>query len=113
MQAPLKPRTSHGEMVNYYLKMEPHLFKEAVQGQFERIREEREAARAAAKEKEAQLQAAASDKSDLVLYRWLPLLGCRALHEQLVTRASAAHHVPVTCRLPVEARMHFGTSASV
>ena len=68
-QAPVKPRTSHGEMVNYYLKMEPHLFKEAVQGQFERIQEEREAARAAAEEKEAQVQAAASDKSELVLYR--------------------------------------------
>ena len=75
----MKPRTSHGEMVNYYLKMEPHLFKEAVQGQFERIREEREAAGAAAKEKEAQMQAAASDKSELVLYRCPSWLGCCVL----------------------------------
>ena len=69
-QAPLKPRTSHGEMVNYYLKMEPHLFKEAVKAQFERIRDEREAARAAARDKEAQAKAAAQpDKSELVLYK--------------------------------------------
>lgn len=64
----MKPRTSHGEMVNYYLKMEPHLFKEAVNSQFERIREEREAAVAKAKEKDKNA-ATANDKSELVLYR--------------------------------------------
>ncbi len=66
----MKPRTSHGEMVNYYLKMEPHLFREAVHSQFERIKQEREAAAAAAKEKEKESKAAgANDKSELVLYR--------------------------------------------
>ncbi len=64
----MKPRTSHGEMVNYYLKMEPHLFREAVHGQFERIVQEREAASAAAKAK-GNDAASGSDKSDLVLYR--------------------------------------------
>lgn len=68
-QAPRKPRTSLGEMVNYYLKMEPHLFKEAVNTQFERIREEREATAAAAKEREKNAPPASSDKSELVLYR--------------------------------------------
>ena len=63
----MKPRTSHGEMVNYYLKMEPHLFREAVHSQFERIVQEREAAAAAAKAKDN--DASASDKGDLVLYR--------------------------------------------
>lgn len=63
----MKPRTSHGEMVNYYLKMEPHLFKEAVHGQFERIKAEREAAVAAAKEKEKTTPS--SNKSELVLYK--------------------------------------------
>lgn len=68
--APVKPRTSHGEMVNYYLKMEPHLFREAVHSQFERIKQEREAAAAAAREKEQESKAAgANDKSELVLYR--------------------------------------------
>lgn len=72
-QAPVKPRTSHGEMVNYYLKMEPHLFREAVHSQFERIVQEREAAAAAAKAKDTDA-ASANDKSDLVLYRLVPSL---------------------------------------
>ena len=69
MQAPRKPSTSLGEMVNYYLKMEPHLFKEAVNTQFERIKEEREATLAAAKEREKKAPPADANKSDLVLYR--------------------------------------------
>ena len=71
LQAPRKPSTSLGEMVNYYLKMEPHLFKEAVDSQFERIKEEREATLAAAKEREKNAPPANSSKSDLVLYRSL------------------------------------------
>ncbi|CAL5219382.1 g1204 [Coccomyxa viridis] len=67
--APRKPRTSLGEMVNYYLRMEPHLFKEAVNTQFERIREEREATAEAAKEREKNAPPASTDKSELVLYR--------------------------------------------
>ena len=56
-------------MVNYYLKMEPHLFREAVNNQYERIKEEREATAAAAKERQDSTPAASSDKSELVLYR--------------------------------------------
>ncbi|CAK0743020.1 hypothetical protein CVIRNUC_001438 [Coccomyxa viridis] len=67
--APRKPSTSLGEMVNYYLKMEPHLFREAVNNQYERIKEEREATAAAAKERQDSTPAASSDKSELVLYR--------------------------------------------
>ena len=68
-QAPRKPSTSLGEMVNYYLKMEPHLFKEAVNTQFERIKEEREEAAAAAKERQKNAPPASSDKSEMVLHR--------------------------------------------
>ena len=56
-------------MVNYYLKMEPHLFREAVNNQYERIKEEREATAAAAKERQDSTPAASSNKSELVLYR--------------------------------------------
>ena len=56
-------------MVNYFLKMEPHLFREAVNNQYERIKEEREATAAAAKERQDSTPAASSDKSELVLYR--------------------------------------------
>ena len=62
----MEPRTSHGQMVSYYLKMEPHLFRAAVEDQFARIRAERDAAAAAAKE---QAQDAQSERSELVLYR--------------------------------------------
>ena len=61
-------------MVNYYLKMEPHLFREAVNNQYERIKEEREATAAAAKERQDSTPAASSDKSELVLYRCLMLV---------------------------------------
>lgn len=55
--------------MSYYLKMEPHLFKEAVNTQFERIREEREATAEAAREREKNAPPASTDKSELVLYR--------------------------------------------
>lgn len=71
-QAPMEPRTSHGQMVSYYLKMEPHLFRAAVEEQFARIRAERDAAAAAAKE---QAQEAQSERSELVLYRRVGLCG--------------------------------------
>ena len=62
----MEPRTSHGQMVSYYLKMEPHLFRAAVEDQFARIRAERDAAAAAAKEQAPEAQ---PEKSELVLYR--------------------------------------------
>ena len=69
--------------MNYYLRMEPHLFKEAVNTQFERIREEREATAEAAREREKNAPPASTDKSELVLYRCPHCL----LHE-------------MTCRIP-------------
>ncbi len=62
----MEPRTSQGQMVSYYLKMEPHLFRAAVEDQFARIRRERDAAQAAAREAPPAEQ---TDKGELVLYR--------------------------------------------
>lgn len=36
-QAPAQPKTAHGEMLAYYLKMEPQLFKAAIDEQFQRL----------------------------------------------------------------------------
>ena len=105
-------------MVNYYLKMEPHLFKEAVQTQFERIRDEREAARAAAKEKEAQAKAAAQpDKSELVLYRWQslqPILHAalqEVTHLNVTPAAAGCEPVTVCARWMLTASLHAGEHA--
>lgn len=42
LQAPSKPSTPYGQMMAYYLKMEPRLFDDAVSSQFEKIKQERE-----------------------------------------------------------------------
>ncbi|KXZ55990.1 hypothetical protein GPECTOR_2g1542 [Gonium pectorale] len=62
--APAQPKTAYGEMLQYYLRMEPHLFKAAVDTQLAKLKEEREAKRA----KEEQLQST-SDSTELALYR--------------------------------------------
>ncbi|GBF90000.1 hypothetical protein Rsub_02706 [Raphidocelis subcapitata] len=41
--APAKPKTPYGEMLQYYLKMQPQLFKAAVEQQLQRLKEERDA----------------------------------------------------------------------
>ena len=74
LQAPSKPKSPTGEMAAYYLQMQPHLFKEAVESAFQRIKEAREAddaAAAAAEQAEGTSAAAgaAADSADLVLYR--------------------------------------------
>jgi hypothetical protein len=46
-QAPAKPKTPYGEMLQYYLKMQPQLFKSAVEQQLLRLRDERDAKDAA------------------------------------------------------------------
>ena len=56
-------------MVTYYLKMEPHLFKAAVEEQFQRLQQEKEETAAAEKATEEAAQASTADKGDLVLYR--------------------------------------------
>jgi len=39
-QAPVKPQTAYGEMLQYYLKMEPELFHTAVEDQLGRLKKE-------------------------------------------------------------------------
>ncbi|KAF8065452.1 UV-B-induced protein [Scenedesmus sp. PABB004] len=78
--APAKPKTPYGEMLQYYLRMEPQLFRAAVDQQLARLKAEADA-RAAAEEAAAAAGAADADgpdgaagdggrsKSELVLYR--------------------------------------------
>ncbi|KAK9820618.1 hypothetical protein WJX72_012335 [[Myrmecia] bisecta] len=62
--APAKPKSPVGEMLAYYAKQEPHLFRAAIEEQLLRIRDQRE------EEKKAAPEAPKStDKSELVLYR--------------------------------------------
>lgn len=76
LQAPAKPRSPVGQMVTYYLKMEPHLFKDALDEQFQRLADERQEAEKLAKEQKEQQDEAQKDKADagtadgdMVLYR--------------------------------------------
>lgn len=46
--APAKPKTPYGEMLQYYLKMQPQLFKAAVEQQLQLLKEEKDAKGAAA-----------------------------------------------------------------
>ena len=60
-------QTALGEMMQYYLKQEPHLFRANVEEQLQRLRDERDAeAERRSKHTEQQIKA---DSSDLVLYR--------------------------------------------
>lgn len=52
--APSTPKTPYGEMMAYYLKMEPGLFRAAVEGQFQRLKQEREQAQASSSEAESE-----------------------------------------------------------
>ncbi|GIL70147.1 hypothetical protein Vretimale_3398 [Volvox reticuliferus] len=62
--APAQPKTPYGEMLQYYLRMEPHLFKTAVDTQLAKMRDEKLRRR----EKEEELSAS-SDRTELALYR--------------------------------------------
>lgn len=66
IQAPAKPRSPAGQLLGYYLKMEPHLFKAAVEDEFRKIKETREAEE---KAKQSKPEVEPSDKSELVLYK--------------------------------------------
>lgn len=69
-QAPVKMETPLGAMMEYYLKMEPHLFKSTVEEQLQRIRDERDTEAAARlQQKQDQGSQPATDGRDLVLYR--------------------------------------------
>lgn len=63
--APAQPKTPYGEMLQYYLKMEPQLFKTAVQDQLDKLQAEKDAKAKA----ERAAKAESLDKTDLALYR--------------------------------------------
>ena len=61
VQAPVKPQTPMGKMLSYYLKMEPHLFKAALETELTKLKEERE--------QQAQEQGiSVTDSTEVVLY---------------------------------------------
>ena len=64
-------RTPAGELMEYYLKREPHLFKPALEENLQKIRDQRdEEAEQRQKQQEAQgAGAAKTESSDIVLYR--------------------------------------------
>lgn len=69
-QAPHKPNSPPGQMAAYYLQMQPHLFAEAVDSAFLRIKEAREAEAAAEVAKRgAEGEGSAEGSSELVLYQ--------------------------------------------
>eukprot|EP00195_Chlamydomonas_chlamydogama_P006118 CAMPEP_0202908678 /NCGR_PEP_ID=MMETSP1392-20130828/46850_1 /ASSEMBLY_ACC=CAM_ASM_000868 /TAXON_ID=225041 /ORGANISM="Chlamydomonas chlamydogama, Strain SAG 11-48b" /LENGTH=418 /DNA_ID=CAMNT_0049598121 /DNA_START=84 /DNA_END=1340 /DNA_ORIENTATION=+ len=65
--APAKPKTAYGEMLAYYLKMEPQLFKTAVEDQLSKLQEEREDKERRRRQLESGSNAA--DASELTLYK--------------------------------------------
>lgn len=72
--APVKMRTPLGEMMEYYLKMEPHLFRDAVSEQLQRLRDERDAETERKRvQQEGELgeqgNVSQPDNSELVLYK--------------------------------------------
>lgn len=66
-QTPAKPKTAYGEMLSYYLRMEPQLFKTAVEDQLHRLKEEKE------EKEKRKLQisesASSNDAAELILMR--------------------------------------------
>lgn len=74
LQAPAKPRSPVGQMVTYYLKMEPHLFKNALDEQFRRLKAEKDEAEQRRKEQKEQNDKKKDDKTkkdggELVLFQ--------------------------------------------
>lgn len=69
VQAPSKPVTPFGEMLAYYLEMEPELFESAVEDQFKRIKQQRdEAIEASETESESEgTPVGASQSTDITL----------------------------------------------
>ncbi|KAF6254514.1 hypothetical protein COO60DRAFT_1703295 [Scenedesmus sp. NREL 46B-D3] len=68
--APAKPKTPYGEMLQYYLRMEPQLFRAAVDQQLVRMKEEKDAKEAASASDEPADEAGREQrsKSELMLY---------------------------------------------
>ncbi len=71
-QAPVKPQSPVGEMLAYYYKAQPHLFKDAIEEQLRRLRDERderEARRTAAEAEKAESAEGATSSMDITLYK--------------------------------------------
>ena len=66
LQAPSAPNTPYGEMMAYYLKMEPSLFESAVDTQFNKIMEQRDESKTSTTADES-AQQPATESTDLVL----------------------------------------------
>lgn len=66
VQAPSRPVSAVGEMAAYYLQMQPHLFRAAVETEFERIKKKREAENEGSSETPSDTQ---PSSSDIVLFR--------------------------------------------
>lgn len=68
--AAAKPKSPVGDMLAYYLKAQPHLFKDAIAEQFTRLKEQREAEAQQSQEADkGSKKPQAADKSEMVLYR--------------------------------------------
>ncbi|KAJ9518669.1 hypothetical protein QJQ45_018750 [Haematococcus lacustris] len=82
--APAHPKTPYGEMLQYYLKMRPELFKGAVEDQLERLRTERDARE---KEESSSQQGAADgspvDSKELTLYKRMEEVRAREVRATL------------------------------
>ena len=69
MQAAAKPKSPVGDMLAYYLKAQPHLFKDAIAEQFIRLRDQRDAESQSLEADKDSKKPKAADKSEMVLYR--------------------------------------------
>ena len=65
-------------MVAYYLQMQPHLFRSAVETEFHKLKEQRDAEAEQEGNEEKEKAAAEATGSDLVLYRWAGGRSCHA-----------------------------------
>lgn len=67
----MKPKSPVGEMLAYYFKAQPHLFKDAIKQQLVRLRDERDEreAQQTAADAEKQDSAAPTSSMDITLYR--------------------------------------------
>ena len=101
LQAPVQPKTAMGEMLSYYLKMEPHLFKAALEEQFQRLQQEKEERDALDAQRREQSQAASTSKNDLVLYRCV-YLACNLCAVCSKTTTVGTHPPIWACRRMAE-----------
>lgn len=72
LQAEVKPKSAVGEMLAYYYKAQPHLFKEVIERQFGVLALERDAKRDAARELEEledEVEQPATSSMDVALYK--------------------------------------------